>query len=203
MAITANQAVAVANLADTAVEIERAAGIPASFTLAQSVLESGWAKLEKGLGAFPGNNCLGIKTYPGCFGEQLLETREWFTDQEKADWLAGKVGRKIVRETGKKRERSHGRYIGKTEKEYYVLDWFATFETLARCFDKRTELLSQGKLYKPALDRFRKDSDFVAYVAAVSRHYATEPTYAEAIHRVLKNKDLQTALASARSKGIS
>ena len=201
--ITPNQAVAVSKLADTAVEIERVSGIPAAFTLAQAVLESGWPKLDKGLNAFPGNNCLGIKTYPGCYGEQLWQTREWFTDEERDRWLKGKEGRKIISETGKRRVRKPGTRLAATEKEYVVTDWFATFPTLAKCFEKRTILLSTGKLYKPALDQFLKDSNFVTYVAAVAKHYATEPTYAEAIHRLLKNKDLQAALAAARSRGIS
>jgi flagellum-specific peptidoglycan hydrolase FlgJ len=54
----------------SAVEGELAAGIPAELTVAQWALESKWGSRQ------PGNNCFGIKAYPGCFGMQLLQTFE-------------------------------------------------------------------------------------------------------------------------------
>lgn len=39
---------------------ERATGLPAEITVAQWAIESGWGA------ASPGNNCFGIKAYPGC-----------------------------------------------------------------------------------------------------------------------------------------
>jgi flagellum-specific peptidoglycan hydrolase FlgJ len=39
---------------------EYATGLPAEITVAQWALESGWGA------ASPGNNCFGIKAYPGC-----------------------------------------------------------------------------------------------------------------------------------------
>jgi flagellum-specific peptidoglycan hydrolase FlgJ len=54
----------------SAVEGERKAGVPAELTVAQWALESKWGSRQ------PGNNCFGIKAYPGCFGVQLLQTFE-------------------------------------------------------------------------------------------------------------------------------
>ncbi|HEX4164299.1 MAG TPA: glucosaminidase domain-containing protein [Bryobacteraceae bacterium] len=57
--------------AASAVLCERATKIPAELTVAQWALESGWGAHQ------PGNNCFGIKAYPGCFGIQSLETVEF------------------------------------------------------------------------------------------------------------------------------
>ena len=49
---------------------EKLTGVPSEITIAQWALESGWGENS------PGNNPFGIKAYPGCFGKQLLTTRE-------------------------------------------------------------------------------------------------------------------------------
>jgi len=56
--------------AAAAVRSEAHTAMPAIVTLAQWVEESGW-----GIHA-PGNNCFGIKSYPGCWGKQSLLTCE-------------------------------------------------------------------------------------------------------------------------------
>jgi len=49
---------------------EKSTGVPAELTVSQWALESGWGAHE------PGNNCFGIKAYPGCYGVQCLRTCE-------------------------------------------------------------------------------------------------------------------------------
>ena len=49
---------------------EKETGCPAKLSLAQWALESGWGQHS------PGNNCFGIKEFPGCFGIQELMTTE-------------------------------------------------------------------------------------------------------------------------------
>jgi len=56
--------------AQDAVACEKLTELPAELTVAQWALESGWGAHQ------PGNNCFGIKAYPGCFGIQSLETIE-------------------------------------------------------------------------------------------------------------------------------
>ncbi len=53
-----------------AVICERMTEVPAELTVAQWALESGWGAHQ------PGNNCFGIKAFPGCHGVQSLETFE-------------------------------------------------------------------------------------------------------------------------------
>jgi flagellar protein FlgJ len=53
-----------------AVACEKSTELPADLTVAQWALESGWGAHE------PGNNCFGIKAYPGCYGVQCLRTCE-------------------------------------------------------------------------------------------------------------------------------
>ena len=56
---------------------ERESNIPAELTVAQWALESGWGAHQ------PGNNCFGIKAYPGCFGVQSLSTVEFIGGTRK------------------------------------------------------------------------------------------------------------------------
>ncbi len=56
--------------AANSVSCERRANVPAELTIAQWALESGWGIHQ------PGNNCFGIKAYPGCWGVQTLTTFE-------------------------------------------------------------------------------------------------------------------------------
>src|SRR5579872_7370119 len=74
-------------IAQAAVASERATGCPAELQAAQCILETGW------LSHAPGNNCFGIKSYPGESGRQLLHTREWFTDTGVRQFLASGDGR--------------------------------------------------------------------------------------------------------------
>ncbi len=56
--------------ASSSVSCERSTKVPAELTIAQWALESGWGEHQ------PGNNCFGIKFYPGSFGIQQLKTVE-------------------------------------------------------------------------------------------------------------------------------
>jgi flagellum-specific peptidoglycan hydrolase FlgJ len=54
----------------SSVACQRRTKVPAELTISQWALESGWGEHQ------PGNNCFGIKSYPGCFGVQQLKTVE-------------------------------------------------------------------------------------------------------------------------------
>ncbi len=64
--------------AASSVLCEHQTKIPAELTVSQWALESGWGAHQ------PGNNCFGIKAYPGCFGIQSLQTVEFVDGQRKA-----------------------------------------------------------------------------------------------------------------------
>jgi flagellum-specific peptidoglycan hydrolase FlgJ len=64
------QAIQLNAAAASAVSCERRTKVPAELTLSQWAVESGWGMHE------PGNNCFGIKSYPGCSGVQQLKTVE-------------------------------------------------------------------------------------------------------------------------------
>jgi hypothetical protein len=88
--MTPEQQVTVARIAAAAVQAEQSTGCPAEITTAQCILESGYLQHA------PGNNCFGIKAYAGCFGTQLIDTHEWFTDAEAAKFLERGQGRAAV-----------------------------------------------------------------------------------------------------------
>jgi len=58
--LTPSQQQRLATAAHSAVLCEQSSGLPAEITLAQWALESAWGA------SAPGNNCFGIKAYPGC-----------------------------------------------------------------------------------------------------------------------------------------
>jgi flagellar protein FlgJ len=58
--LTPNQLLRLSAAAQAAVTCEHETGLPAEITVAQWALESGWGA------SAPGNNCFGIKAYPGC-----------------------------------------------------------------------------------------------------------------------------------------
>lgn len=69
--LSATQKNQLARAAAGSVASEHKTGIPAELSVAQWALETGWGAHQ------PGNNCFGIKVYPGCFAIQLLNTVEY------------------------------------------------------------------------------------------------------------------------------
>jgi flagellum-specific peptidoglycan hydrolase FlgJ len=58
--LTPSQLDRLAAAAQSACLCEQTTGLPAEITVAQWAIESGWGA------SAPGNNCFGIKAYPGC-----------------------------------------------------------------------------------------------------------------------------------------
>ncbi len=67
-----------------AIAAEQSTKLPRQITLAQWALESGWGEHQ------PGNNCFGIKEYPGACGVQELITTEVYHGVSKKvpQWFA-------------------------------------------------------------------------------------------------------------------
>jgi flagellum-specific peptidoglycan hydrolase FlgJ len=74
--LTPNQLQGLSAAAQAAVACEKETGLPAEITVAQWALESGWGS------AAPGNNCFGIKAYPGC-QVQSFQTQEVINGERK------------------------------------------------------------------------------------------------------------------------
>jgi flagellum-specific peptidoglycan hydrolase FlgJ len=166
--------------AAAAVASERQTGVPAECTVAQWAEESGWGKNS------PGNNCFGIKWYPTATGRQLLPTMEWFTPSQLDAFL--QLGdERSATATG----RTNGAFV-----EYRVLDWFATFPTLADCFSYHAAILTRG-VYAQAFQRFQQDRDLKAFITGIAQHYATAPNYASLIIELAQEPEVMGAIAVA------
>lgn len=178
----ANMLPIIKKIIKNAVESEIVTGVPAELTTAQCILESGWLKF------CPGNNCFGIKEYPGCFGRQLLPTKEWFNPTELRKFLNLQDGR-IANETGK---------TSGERAEYRVLDWFATFENLSDCFTKHGDLFNK-KPYKDFLNEYKQTGDLKGFIGKVGKVYATSPIYADVVMNLINRKDVKKEINDARN----
>jgi flagellum-specific peptidoglycan hydrolase FlgJ len=158
-------------------------GCPGLLQIAQCGLETGW------LTSALGNNCFGIKAYDGCYGRQLLPTKEWFTPEELKSFLSHGDGRTATLVP------SHGMTLSGRQ-EYVVHDWFATFATLADCFAKRASLWDKGR-YAPAAAQYKVDNDFEKLVRAIAPIYATDPKYADTVLQITSQADVQQAWKEA------
>ena len=173
-------------IAGAAVASERATGCPAELQAAQCILETGWLKHA------PGNNCFGIKCYDGAHGRQLLRTREWFTDAEAARFLATGGGR-TAEVTDPVQQDARGRKL------YNVADWFATFATLGDCFSRRAAMFAAGR-YAPFAEAYKAGGSLEDLVRGIAPIYATDPNYANAVLALIRNGDVQAAIAAARAE---
>ena len=172
-------------IAQAAVASEQATGCPAELQAAQCILETGW------LSHAPGNNCFGIKSYPGESGRQLLQTHEWFTPKELLQFLARGDQRTAEPVTPE-------RVDGRGRRLYSVQDWFATFETLGDCFAKRAGNFRSGP-YARFAAAFQADRDLEALVHGIAPIYATDPAYAGKVLAFVHNSEVREALAAARA----
>ena len=171
-------------IAQAAVASAQATGCPAELQAAQCILETGW------LAHAPGNNCFGIKSYPGESGRQLLRTREWLTDAELRRFLAAGDSRNAVLVEPVLQDAA-GRRL------YSVQDWFATFPTLADCFAHRAAIFAAGR-YARFADAWRANRDLDALVRGVASVYATDPLYADRLLSLIRDPRVQAALSAAR-----
>ena len=173
-------------IAQAAVASAQATGCPAELQAAQCILETGW------LSHAPGNNCFGIKSYPGESGRQLLRTREWLSDSELREFLAAGAGRTAILIEPVRRNAA-GRTL------YSVQDWFACFPTLGDCFARRAALFDSGR-YAPHAAAYRADRDLEALVRGVASVYATDPAYADRLLALIRDPRVQAALSAARAE---
>jgi flagellum-specific peptidoglycan hydrolase FlgJ len=82
----------------------------------------------------------------------------------------------------------------------YNLD-FATFPTLAACFEKHGELISQGAPYRNVWQQYGVSKDVTALVHGMAPIYATAPNYATTLLSVMSMPQVASAIARARQPG--
>ena len=146
-----------------ALETERKTGISYLFILAQSALETGWAK------SIPDNNMFGVKAKAGTPSEkrQLVQTTEI---------LANDKAKFPVIISIEKRPDSKFKYI--------VKDWFRKYDTPEESFTDHANFFFRNKRYAKALEVKADPYKFADEVANAG--YATEPTYAERLKVVIR-----------------
>ncbi|MEN6534268.1 MAG: glucosaminidase domain-containing protein [Bryobacteraceae bacterium] len=181
--MTIAQREALLQIAEAAIASERAAGVPALLTAAQTIQESGW------LAHCPGCNAFGVKAHAG-HERQLLRTREWFTDEEMARFLARGDGR--TAELVQPEQRSGKRRL------YAVRDWFAKYATLAEGLADHARLISEGARYAEAWQQYRQDGDVEDLVKGIAPVYATDPGYADQLLRIMRMPEVRAAIAEAK-----
>jgi len=169
--------------AAAAIASEGISGCPAELTLAQAILESGWGAKA------PQFNCFGTKYFVGAFGRQLLDTHEWFTPEQAAEFLAGDPAHTAT-------------VIGPVNAEgkfpYKCRDWFATFASLAEAFADHGYRIVKAAPYAAAWAQYQQDKDLQEFIRGVAKHYATSPTYAADIFRILAMPEVDAAITTAR-----
>lgn len=180
---TVTQPEAITRMCAAAVAVEKSSGCPAEMLVAQCAIESGWLRNA------PGWNCFGFKSYPNEYGRQLLTTREWFTAEQAAAFLALGDGRTLTP-------------VGPAMGErvcYSARDWFATFPSLEACFARRAERWKAGQDL-PWVKAYHATGDLAAMLREMARGYSTSPGYADALLSVLAMPAVQAGLATARAE---
>ena len=132
-----------------------------------------------------------MKSYPGCFGTQLLATREWFTFQQSNYFVSLGGGRTAVLHDPRQID-AMGRQL------FDCQDLFATFATLANCFAKRAGMFGAGR-YAPFAAAYRSTGDMEAYIRGIAPIYATAPNYADQLLEIINEPSVQAALTAAQS----
>jgi flagellum-specific peptidoglycan hydrolase FlgJ len=171
---------------------EAKTGLPAEISICQCIEESAWFTKA------PQNNALGIKSYAGEYGRQLLATQEWFTGLELQGFIRGDPARTAVLHQPPQYKTVGGVAVYL----YDVQDWFATFPDLEACFTKHAELFSTTA-YKNALTDYLARDYVAILVRAIAPIYATAPGYADSIISLMREQPIAQAIAEARAGTVT
>ena len=76
---------------------------------------------------------------------------------------------------------------------------FATFPSLAECFEKHAELICRAKPYAPAWTEYTKSRNLSALIEAVAKTYATEAEYAKRLLAVSSMSQVKLAIGESRT----
>ncbi|MFZ6012340.1 MAG: glycoside hydrolase family 73 protein [Bacteroidota bacterium] len=159
----------IAAYSQMAIDSMRQTQVPASVTLAQAALESGWGRHA------PGNNFFGIKAGRNWTGQrQLLRTREVHADDDRS--------RHPYPEVISITRRSDGRF------EWVVRDHFRAYASALESFNDHGNLLRNASRYRAA---FQHTSDGIQFAQEIARAgYATAPNYAAQLTSLINQYNL-------------
>ena len=148
---------------------ERETGVPALFALAQSALESGWGKHT------PRNMMFGMKigsgrNFGGWDGDRQLITTHEYSSKPNLSYPHIYPGYPIPSTGGKWK--------------YKIKDYFRAYPTPLHAFKDWAGLLTGASRYANATNYTKQPYRFAEEVAAAG--YATSPTYAEKVKRVMR-----------------
>jgi flagellar protein FlgJ len=140
---------------------EAATGVPASITIAQAILESGWGGHHIG----KANNYFGVKAH---------------TVHGKVDHGAIATGHVAVNT----REHLHG-------KDVKVKANFRAYKDMAGSFTDHGQFLKHNHRYHKALKAYAKSGDPNAFAEGLQKAgYATDPHYAALLKSIIKKHNL-------------
>jgi flagellum-specific peptidoglycan hydrolase FlgJ len=153
---------------------EKETGVPASITIAQACVESGWGKLFFGPDV---NNYFGIQA-PVINGQHYV----------------GKIA------TGWKTERTTEEVKGQREVEY---EPFRTYKDMADSFSDHGAWLSVNSNFKPLFTAYQKTGDADNFARGLQSHgYATASGYAAALIKIMQQRNLYKYNAVKRDQGL-
>jgi subtilisin family serine protease len=163
--------------AELTIADQQATGVPATFTLAQGGVESGWGRHT------PGNMLFGVKANENrvpLADRQLLWTSETVTDPNHYDRYEHEPAQPVIdQSTGQQATDRHGRLLYTIR----VKLWFRRFDSESASIANHSHLLLSNRRYGPA---FQHTADPVAFARAVARAgYATGQEHDSAYERAL------------------
>ncbi len=182
---TTQQLASLARIAHSAVALERATEIPAELCTAQCILESNW------LAKAPGNNPFGLKAAPGQPTVRFL-TRETFTPKQLA--AAKAKGTEI---------QSVGPLVNGFQ-QVMMFDEFAAFNTLDDAFLAYGRLLVKGKYFAPRFQKYQQHKSLEKLLNDMQGAdglppYATDKNYVATVLTLIRQANVQQAIATART----
>jgi flagellum-specific peptidoglycan hydrolase FlgJ len=79
-----------------------------------------------------------------------------------------------------------------------VLKQFATFPSLAACFEQHAAIICKGAIYAKVWGSYLASRNVLELIRGVAAIYATEPSYADMLLRIGAMAEIIAALAHAR-----
>lgn len=142
-------------------ESEKTTGVPASITIAQAILESGWGHHHIG----DANNYFGVKAQS--VGETVVygDVASGYLDVPTREVFGGK--------------------------SVIITDHFRTYKSMAASFTDHGLFLQKNNRYQSIIKAYAKDGNADAFAVGLQKAgYATDPLYAKTLKALMKKYDL-------------
>jgi flagellum-specific peptidoglycan hydrolase FlgJ len=138
-------------------------GVPASITMAQAILESGWGSHHMG----SANNYFGVKA-----------------QTVKGEVVYGDIATGYV-------DRSTKEHLKKSNTDVTITAHFRAYDGMGGSFRDHGMFLNNNPRYRAALDAYAKTSDANEFARGLQKAgYATDPHYAELLISIMKKHNL-------------